>query len=119
MPRATGDLGRSLHTEAKRNAKRREIPYSLTLQDVRSLVAQANGRCQLTGIAFTEEIVNGSRTKPYRPTIDRIDNSHGYHPDNVRLVCVAVNAAMREWGRDGHLQDHRCRRLPDAGVSGC
>jgi hypothetical protein len=90
------DAARYLHTEVKRNAKRREIPHSLTLADVEQLVAKAGGRCQVTGIVFSNEIVNG--TRPYGPSLDRIDSSEGYHPDNVRLVCIAINNAMRDWG---------------------
>jgi hypothetical protein len=88
---------RHLHTETKRNAKRRGIEHSLTLTDVRLLFREANGRCQLTGTRFSWDLVRGS-TPPFAPSLDRIDNDEGYHNGNVRLVCICVNSAMREWG---------------------
>lgn len=32
------------------------------------------------------------------PSIDRIDTTRGYTPDNVRLVCAAVNLALNQFG---------------------
>jgi hypothetical protein len=88
---------KALHTEAKRRAKRRGIAHSLTLADVQALFLDSEGRCQLSGIVFRDEIVKGN-VRPYRASIDRIDSSEGYHLDNVRLVCIAVNLAMSCWG---------------------
>ncbi len=42
----------------------------------------------------------GWRRAPWAPSVDRIDSSKGYVPGNVRLVCVAANLAMNEWGED-------------------
>lgn len=86
-----------IHGEVKRRAKRRGIGHSLKLSDVQAMFYDADGRCHLTGIPFSDEIVNGV-VRPYRASIDRIDSSEGYHLDNVRLVCIAVNLAMSSWG---------------------
>lgn len=88
---------RRLHSETKRNARRRGIGHSLTLEDVRLLFRLAKGRCQVTGVRFSQAKVSGP-TPPFAPSLDRIDNDQGYHVDNVRLVCVAFNNAVREWG---------------------
>jgi hypothetical protein len=37
---------------------------------------------------------------PFSPSIDRIDTVGGYTTDNVRLVCVAANFALNQWGDD-------------------
>jgi hypothetical protein len=37
---------------------------------------------------------------PYAPSLDRIECSKGYTASNTRLVCVAVNFGMNEWGED-------------------
>lgn len=58
---------------------------------------RAQGRCEVTGIPFNDTLLSG-RVRPWKASIDRIDSEEGYHPENCRLVCVAVNAAMREWG---------------------
>ena len=97
MSKTKRDPIKTLHTEAKRNAKRRGISHSITLDNVVALAKQADGRCQLSGIEFSDEMITGS-VRPYAASIDRIDSAVGYHPGNVRLVCIAVNNAMREWG---------------------
>ena len=40
---------------------------------------------------------------PYAPSIDRVLCRGGYTQDNVRLVCVAVNFGMGEWGQGVYL----------------
>jgi hypothetical protein len=64
-------------------------------------------RCTLTGIPFQADHVDGKRTNPFAPSIDRIDNARGYTPDNVRLVLVSVNLALSDFGLD-HF-DEICR----------
>ncbi len=34
---------------------------------------------------------------PDAVSIDRIDRTQGYYPENVRLVCRFVNNAIRNW----------------------
>lgn len=34
------------------------------------------------------------------PSIDRLDNSRGYIPDNVRLVCCAFNIMRSDFSDD-------------------
>ena len=89
---------------AARNASRRGIPFTLTQDDMRALVARADGRCVVTGIPFDFEKHRGSRRRPFAPSIDRERSTLGYRRDNCRLVCIAVNLAMNEWGLDPLLR---------------
>ena len=34
------------------------------------------------------------------PSIDRINATKGYTKDNVRIVCLAANVAMMQWGEN-------------------
>lgn len=65
------------------------------------VVRRSKGCCELTGRAFDNTAYTvpwrGKRpfqSYPWRPSLDRLDNLQGYEIENVRLVCVEVNAAL-------------------------
>jgi len=93
--RAT-DMGRAkklLQSAAMRSKKRGE-PMTLTLEWVQEKMA--HGYCEVSGIRFD---TSGSKmADPYAPSIDRIDSSKGYSPDNCRMILWALNAAFSHWG---------------------
>lgn len=60
---------------------------------------RAAGACEVTGIPFSLDRGESGR-RPYAPSLDRRDSSGGYTSENCRLVCVAVNVAMNEWGAE-------------------
>ena len=70
---------------------------------------RSGARCELTGIAFSPRPVESvERIWPWHPSIDRIDNSDGYTFSNSRLVCVAMNMAMHEFGEHVFVTLARC-----------
>lgn len=64
----------------KGNAKKRNIPFDITLDEFRSF-------CQKTGYIITK----GKRGQ--NATIDRINNSKGYTIDNIQLLTNRQNAS--------------------------
>ncbi len=48
-------------------------------------------------ISIHDKPTNSYRA-PFAPSIDRINSEKGYTDGNVRLVCVAVNWALSDWG---------------------
>ena len=55
----------------------------------------------MSGIAFSSERRSDAFVKtPFAPSLDRIDSSKGYVRGNVRLVCMAANFALNQWGDD-------------------
>lgn len=54
---------------------------------------------------------------PYGPSFDRIDCSKGYTPENTRIVILAINIMLADWGTDvfeavvSQYQQHQ-RALP-------
>jgi hypothetical protein len=87
-----------LYRRTKMNAVAREIPFLLEPHQFSDLVAEARGKCQLTGIRFDTSSIEGAYRKPFAPSLDRINSSGVYERGNVRLVCCAVNAALSDWG---------------------
>lgn len=83
---------------AYQRAVRRGDPFDL--EEIDDLVETAGGRCQVTGIPFSDAVVGECRTRPWVPTVDRIDATKGYVKGNMRLVCWAANLALADWGDD-------------------
>jgi hypothetical protein len=84
---------RSIFNEARRGAKRREIPFHLSEKDLEILVARAAGRCEMTGVPFSNDRLPNQRIREFRMSIDRLENDQGYALGNCRLVCAFVNLA--------------------------
>ena len=69
--------------------RKRRIGYSLNVSDLLFLWVQQEGRCNLTGEKME---YGGARIKARSAaSLDRIDPTGSYTPDNVQLVCWAVN----------------------------
>jgi hypothetical protein len=62
------------------------------------------GLCAVSRLKFNLKRFPDALVKhPYAPSIDRVLSSGGYTKDNVRLVCVAVNFGIGEWGQEVYL----------------
>lgn len=85
------------------HAKARGIPFEITRADVYKVMQTADFRCAVSGIAFSKKIT-GEATEPWTPSIDRIDNRHGYVRGNIRVVSTIANFAMNRWGYDALLR---------------
>lgn len=85
---------RKAHSE-----KPRKPGKMLTQDEIVSIANRSRGLCELTGVSLILAD-SGARRHPYTPSIDRIDSSIGYTRDNSRIVCVAANIALSDWGEE-------------------
>lgn len=103
-PIARREWLRRLQARAKSGAPTRKIPFNLPPEFAATLYDRQHGRCAVSGIAFNLQRYDDALVKhPFAPSIDRRLSSGGYTADNVRLVCVAVNFGMGEWGEEVFL----------------
>lgn len=86
------------------HSKARGIPFEITKADVYKAMADADFRCAVSGIAFSKRAPGDSNPDPWSPSIDRIDNRHGYVRGNIRIVSTIANLAMNRWGYDQLLR---------------
>lgn len=105
------DVRKSLLAGAKSRARADEVDCTLDDDSIVELWGRAHGRCEVSGLPFTDERFRDARVKhPFRPSLDRIVPGGPYTLENVRLVCVCANFSMNEWGVETLL------RLADAVV---
>jgi hypothetical protein len=92
---ATGRAAQ-LQSNAKRRAQEKGIPFDLDRLDLIERITA--GRCEVTGLPF--DLAAGAGLNPWAPSIDRIDSTKGYTPDNVQVVVSAYNIAKGPWSDD-------------------
>ena len=83
---------------AKERSRKRGLEFDLTLDWLLDTAKAQGFRCVLTGTRFFKEGLSGSQRDAYSPSLDRIDPSKGYTMDNVRIVTVAANIMLQDWG---------------------
>lgn len=102
VPGATPKWAKRLVSSAKRRNGKDGPDF--TEQDLLVLWRRCAGRCEMTGLEFSEEQVgNGKAKRAFAPSLDKIDPDKPYTLDNCRLVMVAVNFALNAWGEDVYL----------------
>jgi hypothetical protein len=77
------------------------MSFAIEPEFVAKLYDDQRGCCAVSGIEFNLERIPDALVKhPFAPSIDRRRSSGGYTEDNVRLVCVAANFGMGQWGEE-------------------
>jgi hypothetical protein len=71
------------------SAKIRGQECTITVEYIEALLAPMV--CSATGLPLSLEHGGDSARNPWAPSVDRLDNSKGYVPGNVRVVCWAFN----------------------------
>lgn len=88
----------------------------LTEKQMLRVLKKSRGLCAVSGLPLSFENTSGCPRNPWAPSIDRIDSTKPYTARNVRVVCVAANTAMSDWGAgvlvrlaEGVVQKHGVR----------
>ena len=91
-----------LVAEVRRRCERLDMVFSLDVTEIQNRIDK--GVCELTGypLDLTPLTVKNQR-RPNAPSLDRCDPSQGYTMLNIRVVCLAANLAMSNWGEAGFL----------------
>lgn len=93
-------MARLLYIKSKRRAQSAGIVFTLTIDEISTILKRSNGKCEVTGIKFNDSKMEGKRIKPWSMSLDRIDSKKPYEFSNTRAVCSYVNLALNEFGID-------------------
>lgn len=80
---------------AKDRANSKNIPFTITKQDLLDIWNQQNGLCNISKIPMTYELDNGRIFT--NVSLDQKNPGQGYTKDNIQLVCSAVNQLKSNW----------------------
>ena len=87
-----------LFSKAKKGAAGRNIEFLVTFEEFIELLILSGGNCSVTGHPFAQVTGMECKLAPFNPSVDRINSAGPYSKANCRVVCVATNFALNEWG---------------------
>ncbi len=73
-------------SQAKRTAKKQNLIFNLTMEDILNVYQNQNGKCFYTGIEMQLR-----RNDDFSLSIDKKDRRLGYTKDNIVLCCWVIN----------------------------
>jgi hypothetical protein len=79
---------RKLWYGTKHTAKQKSYVFTLTEADISSMFERQQGRCYWFNVPL---VPTHEHKHPQKPSIDRLDVTKGYTPDNVVLCCYTAN----------------------------
>lgn len=95
---------RFIFNQIKNKSKIRGITFTITLTDLINQWDKQQGRCSYSNYQLqfpsNSTVYKKRESNPYFASLDRIDSSKGYEPDNIEFVCVVVNFAKNRFSRD-------------------
>jgi hypothetical protein len=79
----------------KKSAKKRNLPFSITIEEIYDIYIQQNKKCAISGMDIFFCNSSLSQPKNYHrvqtASLDRIDSSKGYTKDNCQLLHKKIN----------------------------
>lgn len=93
-----------LCSDARRRAKKKGIPYALGIPILRMKYILQEGLCAVTKIPLKLRSHREGIAHPHAISLDRIDNTKGYTPENTRLVTWQYNSAKGIWSDEALLE---------------
>lgn len=84
----------------KQSAKRRNIPFSLTIEEAWDKFVGQERRCAVSGVEIQFAPDTQTRHSLQTASLDRIDSNRGYTLDNVQWVHKVVNFMKHSLDQD-------------------
>ena len=83
-------------------AKNRNIEFNITMEDMHNQLIKQNHKCNLSNILL---IISSRRQyKTNTASIDRIDSSKGYTPDNIQWVHKDINLMKNKFPQEYFIE---------------
>ena len=84
---------------AKNRATKNNIEFTITWNDLKFIWDKQNGKCAYTDIKLlnSKNSSNKLLKSPIKASLDRIDSSKGYTPDNIQWVSLICQYAKNSF----------------------
>ena len=91
------NISQSYFNSFKRSAKKRNLEFDMTIEDVWNVWEKQNFICALTGLKLS--FPKFRNDKSGTASIDRIDSLKGYTPDNIQIVHKEINRLKNNYSQ--------------------
>lgn len=101
--KSVGLISTALHSHYRLNAKKRNIYFEVSKEQIWELFQKQDGKCKLSGVEITLslEVSQGNPDwKKITASLDRIDSNYGYVIDNIQWVHKHVNRMKRDYQQE-------------------
>lgn len=97
---------RLIWSNCKNRSEKRNVPFNITVSDIRNLWEKQEGKCAVTGLMMAPlfEVRGTGKVDAMSPSIDRIVPILGYVVGNLRFVCHSVNNFKMQMTDDEMLE---------------
>lgn len=92
----------SWYTNFYNQAKKRKIPWELTMDQVAAQFKKQHWACNLTGESIRFQKVGKYQIAP--ASIDRIDSKLPYRADNIQIVLRKINMMKKEYSQQEFIR---------------
>jgi len=90
--------------QIEQNAKLRGIKFSIKIKPTYDLFLKQNGKCALTGDLMEFPSKQREKSKPNRPSLDRINPNKGYVIGNIQWVIQPINYMKLDYTQDEFIE---------------
>ncbi len=81
-------------------SRQRSHEHTITLEDIKTVFLNCNGVCPVIGCGRSFSPSGTHDDRYASPSLDRIDNSLGYVPGNIWIICFECNHIKRHYSAD-------------------
>jgi len=99
-----GEISGRIWSAIRKHAEARKLAFDLTIEEAWELFEEQGGLCALTGLPLSQRPSSGGAPTAESASLDRIDNTRGYSPDNVQWVLKDINWMKGTFTQDRFLE---------------
>ena len=92
----------SWYNDFVKHARKRGIPWELTMDDVAEQFYQQKYKCNLTGLSI--KFPKKGKFQKAPASIDRIDSRLPYRPDNIQIVVRKINMMKKDYDQKEFIE---------------
>jgi len=98
-----GEISSSYFSSLEHGAKKRNLEFNITIQEIWELFLRQNRKCALSNLEMSFRHKKGERADA-TASLDRIDSSKGYTSDNIQWIYKDLQFMKNDFSEDYFIE---------------